>query len=1088
MMHGNGRALGLSLLLFFLLLPPGLVGAQELLLGDDFADASQWQKKASRHGQEIVAARVSVTIKSAHDGSRPGRFLRVEDRSPSDHWFWLQKRKAQGSWDLGGASKATLWARGNGAKSVIRFLVGDRRGNVAYYALGTVEQAGWTRLSLDLRRTLPFNAVGAVDWCSVTAIGLRTDPGHGYTFDFHDLRIESQEEPCAAGPAAEKLLHPAALEQAPLGFLASVSSRDLDDSIVGINLTGSEEDADLDRIAQAGVKWAKLSCLRTGAFAARTDRMVDALRARRIQVVGHLPQTIAFSKDLFGDLQEPAGERVPVVYGAKAMAWFRERVRETAERLKGRVRVWEIGNEPDIAKFWPPTPDPAAFGTLVIETSKVLKAVDPQNKVISGGVCGFWGVDFPGVRGFLTGFFETGAGRHIDLLGLHPYRPHPESGAPNMTQSQVIGEIRRLMSRFGLSLPVWDTEWQITGAVDRAEVPFASDLYEAKGMLRKYLTEAAAGFVRMHWQIAKARPNMDHPGQIFTADGRPTAKYVALRHTGALFARILSPVEVPLRLANRVAEPPRELLLRLGSDAPLAAADWKASAGTVAPAPSGETGALKLSGARTARVETSRRWRPPPGAAVLEVRGVLRGDGCEAAIHPAPHDELGNELPPPGGSRKPLVAQPQATPFCFRFPVGADWRDFGLRIELPRGGTAVVEDLSFVCYLPRLEVASLAFGLRGSQSPAVFFWNPAKPSERRRFLAVDLALEGMPDGEFVLLDALSGEIRRLARPHRSGKELVFSGLPVCDSPMAIVPPGVLPTSPVPAWLAVFSGADEIVNRSFQDRTGDFYLRGFWSAAFEVGGGPGLPGEARDKLDALRRVRSFWRAFSATAREIEVLTGGPSRMTVRPGPETWHDSVANPQSRHVSRFFHNLDSAHATVHGVRIADRPLPERPWADRPDRALTWFTLRRSEQPLQVFVVVPKDRVFDGRDVAIDLSTPRSAKALLLGSPAAQSLCVAYWTQPLPGQEDGPCTLQLDDPAWGASDVMIVDPRTRAVCGKATARTLGGGRVLVEAPPAPNPLLLVPRQLLESVLDAFESPHQEQGAGHSRQPQSPPS
>ena len=44
-------------------------------------------------------------------------------------------------------------------------------------------------------------------------------------------------------------------------------------------------------------------------------------------------------------------------------------MRHGAERLKGRVGAWEIGNEPDISKFWMPTPDPAAFGRFVIEVT-----------------------------------------------------------------------------------------------------------------------------------------------------------------------------------------------------------------------------------------------------------------------------------------------------------------------------------------------------------------------------------------------------------------------------------------------------------------------------------------------------------------------------------------------------------------------------------------------------------------------------------------------------------------------------------------------------------------------------------------------
>ena len=1074
MSNSNAWILRFSWLVFSLLAVQDVTRAQEVLWAEGFAKASDWQKRESRHQEKIVTEGISVDIQSLRDGSRPGPFLRLEDRSPRDHWFWLHRRKAQGAWDLSRATRITLWSRSNGAKSVLRFLVGDNRGNVAYYTLGNVENRAWTQTSLDLRRTPPFNTVGAVDWCCVTLVGLRTDAGHGYRFDFHDLRIEAEEDRYVTGVDAEGLLRPALLGGAPLGFLAPVSSSDLSDSMVGLNLTGNVEETDLDRIAQAGVKWAKLSCFMPRDDSARTERLVDALLARRIQVVGQLPQTLPWSKELFPDVQGAPGERVPIAYSPKAMAWFQERVRHGAERLKGRVGVWEIGNEPDIPKFWMPTPDPAAFGTFVTETSKALKSVDPRNKVISGGVCGFWGADFSGARRFLTTFFETGVGAHIDILGLHPYRSHPESGAANMTQRQVADELRSLMGRFGLSLPLWDTEWQITGAVDRSEVPYATDLAEAKGMLRKYLVEAHAGFMHMNWQIAKATLNMDHPGQIFAADGRPTAKYVTLRHTGALFARIASPLDIPVRLAKHSEEPGLVLLAQHGFDEPAALQDWKATAGALVDnhAAFRGKGALKLSGGHATRIDTAKRWRSVLGATFIEVRGVLKGDGCDVAIRPSPCDAQGNELPPPRSPKTPFRTRPEYTPFCSRFPVEGDWHDFGLRIELPKGGTAHVDEVRLAYPISPPEIVSFAFRLHGSKTPAVFYWNPARPSDRQPCRTVDLAIQGGLDGELVLLNTFTGEIRPLERPQPSGDEILFRNLPLCDYPLAIARRDAFPSAPTPAWLAAFADADDIVDRSFRDRTGDFYLRGFWSGAFDLVECTGIPGEASAKLTALRRVRSLWRTFPITPQPIAVQPAAPLRMTLRPASGAWRDSTANLRSRNVNRFFYPLDDAdvRATVHGVKIAERTLPERPWADSPDNAFTWFFLRRDKQRSEVFVVVPKGQNCDRHDIAIDLSRPPRAQAVLLSSRALEAQCVGYWTEAMPGQENGVCSIELEDHNGWSSGVVLVNPRTGAVCGKAAVKRLEGGRVLLEVPPAPQPLLLLPQQLLPKVMDALRS------------------
>ena len=644
-----------------------------------------------------------------------------------------------------------------------------------------------------------------------------------------------------------------------------------------------------------------------------------------------------------------------------------------------------------------------------------------------------------------------------------------------MTQRQVTDELRSLMGRFGLSLPLWDTEWQITGAVDRSEVPYATDLAEAKGMLRKYLVEAHAGFMHMNWQIAKATLNMDHPGQIFAADGRPTAKYVTLRHTGALFARIASPLDIPVRLAKHSEEPALVLLARHGFDEPSALQDWKATAGAVVDAHAAfrGKGALKLFGGHATRIDTAKRWRSVPGATFIEVRGVLKGDGCEAAIRLTPCDALGNELPPPRSPKTPFRTQPEYAPFCFRFPVEGDSHDFGLRIELPNGGTAYVDEVSLVYPISPPEIVSFAFRLHGSKTPAVFYWNPAKPSDRQQCRTVDLAIQGGLDGELVLLDTFTGEIRRLERPLPSGDEILFRNLPLCDYPMAIARRDAFPSAPIPAWLAVFADADDIVDRSFRDRTGDFYLRGFWSGAFDLAGRPGIPGEASAKLTALGRVRSLWRTFPITPQQIAVQPAAPLRMTLRPASDAWRDSTANLRSRNVNRFFYPLDDAdgRATVHGVKIAERTLPERTWADSPDNAFTWFVLRRDKQRSEVFVVVPKGQNCDRHDIAIDLSRPSRAKAVLLSSRAPEAQCVGYWTEAMPGQENVACTIELEDHNGWSSGVVLVNLRTGAVCGKAAVKRLEGGRVLLEAPPAPQPLLLLPQRLLQKVMDAFGSP-----------------
>jgi hypothetical protein len=52
------------------------------------------------------------------------------------------------------------------------------------------------------------------------------------------------------------------------------------------------------------------------------------------------------------------------------------------------VEVYEIWNEPDIAWFWRPGPDPATYADMYIKARTAIHAVDPQATVLVGGIAG----------------------------------------------------------------------------------------------------------------------------------------------------------------------------------------------------------------------------------------------------------------------------------------------------------------------------------------------------------------------------------------------------------------------------------------------------------------------------------------------------------------------------------------------------------------------------------------------------------------------------------------------------------------------------------------------------------------------------
>jgi hypothetical protein len=88
------------------------------------------------------------------------------------------------------------------------------------------------------------------------------------------------------------------------------------------------------------------------------------------------------------------------------------------------VNVWEIWNEPNLAQFWSPRPDVAAYTRLLVGAHDAIKAVDPSATVLTGGLspavdAGDGSTISP--ISFVRGMYGAGAKDKFDAVGIHPY-------------------------------------------------------------------------------------------------------------------------------------------------------------------------------------------------------------------------------------------------------------------------------------------------------------------------------------------------------------------------------------------------------------------------------------------------------------------------------------------------------------------------------------------------------------------------------------------------------------------------------------------------------------------------------------------
>ncbi|SHL21844.1 Endo-1,4-beta-xylanase, GH35 family [Pseudonocardia thermophila] len=195
-----------------------------------------------------------------------------------------------------------------------------------------------------------------------------------------------------------------------------------------------------------------------------TDRVVDAARRRGlalIMVVAYAPRWA----------QAPGCPYVtcppadPTAIGPFA--------REAAQRYADRVLAWEIWNEPNVAGFWGPQVDPAAYTELLRTASHAIRTVDPDATVVLGGLASVQdtatSVSAPA---FLDEVAAAGGLTAVTGIGFHPYTFPllPRQSAAADGSWAEIDDLRAVLSRHGFpGLPVWLTEYGApTGGAGRA--------------------------------------------------------------------------------------------------------------------------------------------------------------------------------------------------------------------------------------------------------------------------------------------------------------------------------------------------------------------------------------------------------------------------------------------------------------------------------------------------------------------------------------------------------------------------------------------------------------------------------------------
>jgi hypothetical protein len=125
-----------------------------------------------------------------------------------------------------------------------------------------------------------------------------------------------------------------------------------------------------------------------------------------------------------------------------------EVVRAVAQRFKGRVKVYEIINEPDLKM------KPNTYLDILRPAAQAIRQADPQAQIM-GPACVNIRLDW------YEQFFKGGGARLVNIVSFHDYEGN-ESIDPNHWKIKIAA-LRELMKQSGIgNKPLWQTERAIT--------------------------------------------------------------------------------------------------------------------------------------------------------------------------------------------------------------------------------------------------------------------------------------------------------------------------------------------------------------------------------------------------------------------------------------------------------------------------------------------------------------------------------------------------------------------------------------------------------------------------------------------------
>jgi hypothetical protein len=203
-------------------------------------------------------------------------------------------------------------------------------------------------------------------------------------------------------------------------------------------------------------------------------------------------------------------------FAAPEDAPWRRYVAAVARRYQGRIRLYEVWNEPDLESFWRGTTD--EYIGILRAAHEEIHRIDPKAVVMTGGFATVFG---HGARWKNPNLQERVLAEASDAFDVHAFHQH---GTFVDFKRAVEGDLRRMRSGMTHSRPLYFNETAISSAS-------IGEKAQALTLVKKMTYAMAQGAIGYTWYDLRndgtSPTNWEHNYGLLTTDFRPKAAFAA---------------------------------------------------------------------------------------------------------------------------------------------------------------------------------------------------------------------------------------------------------------------------------------------------------------------------------------------------------------------------------------------------------------------------------------------------------------------------------------------------------------------------------------------------------------------------------